>query len=220
MLVTGQRIVEPELLDNAGPQDVRECLRDLARLNHYFGGYRILRSVLREFVGAGDRFSMLDVGAASGDSGAAIRRSYPGAEVISLDRQFSHLDGAAQPKLAADAFRLPFRPASVDFVFSSLFLHHFSNDQIVALLADFRRVARRAVLSIDLDRGPLAFQFLPATTWLFGWNRIFVHDGKISVQAAFRKQELLELARRAGLADARVKVHRPWARLSLVAPGR
>jgi len=134
VLVTGQRIVEPELLDNAGPQDVRECLRDLARLNHYFGGYRILRSVLREFVGAGDRFSMLDVGAASGDSGAAIRRSYPGAEVISLDRQFSHLDGAAQPKLAADAFRLPFRPASVDFVFSSLFLHHFSNDQIVALL--------------------------------------------------------------------------------------
>jgi SAM-dependent methyltransferase len=217
-VVDSERIIEPELLDHAAPEDVREILKDLARLNRYFGGYRVLRNILREFVGAGDSFSLLDVGAASGDSGAAIRRSFPRAAVVSLDRQFSHLGGAAQPKLAGDAFHLPFRPASFDFVFCSLFLHHFSNDEIVELLRSFGRVARRAVLAIDLDRGPFAFRFLPATTWLFGWNHIFVHDGKISVQAAFKKEELLGLARCAGLADARVAIHRPWARLSLVAP--
>ncbi len=218
MFVNAQRIIEPEILDHAGPEDTRECLRDLARLNRYFGGHSVLRGILKEFAGPGDRFSLLDVGAASGDSGVAIREIYPRAEVVSLDRLFSHLDRAAYPKLAADAFRLPFRPASFDFVFSSLFLHHFSNDEIVQLLDGFRRVARRAVLAIDLDRGPFAFRFLPATRWLFGWNGVFVHDGKISVQAALKQPELLQLARRAALGDARVRIHRPWSRLSLVAP--
>jgi len=218
VLVNAKRIVEPEILDHAGPEDTRECLRDLARLNRYLGGHLVLRNILREFVKLSDSFSLLDVGAASGDSGAAVRRSYPRARVVSLDRQFSHLDHAAYPKLAGDAFHLPFRSASFDFVYSSLFLHHFSNDEVVELLRGFGRVARRAVLAIDLDRGPFAFQFLPATRWLFGWNQIFVHDGKISVQAAFKKKELLQLATRAGLEDARVTVHRPWARLSLVAP--
>jgi hypothetical protein len=38
------------------------------------------------------------------------------------------------------------------------------------------------------------------------------------VQAAFKKGELLALATRAGLGRAEVRVHRPWSRLSLVAP--
>ena len=106
--------------------------------------------------------------------------------MVSLDRLDSHLGDAAQPKVVADAFQLPFRAASFDFVFSSFFLHHFTDDQIVELLGNFKRLARRAVLAIDLERGPLALRFLPATQWLFNWHSMFVHDGLISVQAALR----------------------------------
>jgi phospholipid N-methyltransferase len=165
-----------------------------------------------------ESFSVLDVGAASGDMGAAILRSFPNARVTSLDYKNNHLAQAADPKLVADAFRLPFRPASFDFVFSSLFLHHFTNEQVVELFTSFRAIARRAVLAIDLDRGPLAYYFLPNTRWLFGWHAITISDGQISVQAAFKKAELLALAARAGLGGADVRVHRPWSRLSMVAP--
>ncbi len=213
-----QRVIVPEELDRAGPQEAGPVLADLARVNRYFGGHRILRKIVSQVVQPGERFSMLDVGAASGDIGAALRSRYPGATVVSLDRQMFHLDAAAHPKLAADAFRLPFVPASFDLVFSSLFLHHFSDDQVVDLLASFKKLARRAVLAIDLERGPLAFRFLPATRWLFGWDRMFVDDGLLSVQAAFKRDELQALATRAGLARARVSTHRPWGRLSLVAP--
>ena len=150
--------------------------------------------------------------------GAAIRRSFPNARVTSLDYKADHLSEAAEPKVAGDAFHLPFRPASFDFVFSSLFLHHFTNEQVVDLFASFRTIARRAVLAIDLDRGPLAYYFLPNTRWLFGWHDITINDGQISVGAAFKREELLTLAGRAGLGRARVRVHRPWSRLSLVAP--
>jgi 2-polyprenyl-3-methyl-5-hydroxy-6-metoxy-1,4-benzoquinol methylase len=213
-----ERFIAPELLDHAPPDQALSSLADLVRINHYFGGHAILRQMMRGLVAPQDSFSILDVGAASGDMGTALRRTYPGAVVTSLDQRGVHLERAAYPKLVADAFQLPFRGSSFDFVFSSLFLHHFSNEQVVELLAKFKCVARRAVLAIDLERGPLAYYFLPCTRWLFHWQPISLNDGQISVQAAFKKEELLALAGRAGLDHARVAEHRPWARLSLIAP--
>jgi hypothetical protein len=217
-VVDEQRIVVPEKLDHAGPEEALGNLQDLVRVNKYFGGYATLRRIVGEFAGPEDRFSVLDIGAASGDMGAALRRSYPRCTVTSLDRKPDHLRHAAPPKLVGDAFRLPFGDGSFDFVFSSFFLHHFSDEEIVRLLAGFGSVARRAVLAIDLERGPLAYYFMPATRWLFGWHDISMHDGPASVQAAFKRNELASLARKAGLSKARVSTHRPWARLSLVAP--
>ena len=218
MTIAEQRVIEPEELDRAGVEESKRALADLARVNRYFGGHRVLRQIIGGLARRDEEFSLLDVGSATGDIGAAVRSSYPRATVFSLDRLSFHLDGAPHPKLAADAFRLPFKPASFDFVFSSLFLHHFTDDQIVELLASFRTLARRAVLAIDLERGPLALRFLPATQWLFQWDHMFVRDGLISVRAAFKRHELLALARRAGLARAVVSTHRPWGRLSLVVP--
>jgi hypothetical protein len=212
------RIVAPERLDHASPEVARDNLRDLVRINRFFGGHSILHRIMADFVRPQDRFSMLDVGAASGDMGAALQRHYPRAAITSLDRKCVHLEKAAHPKLAGDAFLLPFAARSFDFVFSSLFLHHFSDEQVTELFGNFRTVARRAVLAIDLERGPLAYYFIPATSWLFGWHDISLYDGPVSVRAAFKKDELLSLALRSGLVQARVNVHRLWARLSLVAP--
>ena len=213
-----QRVIVPEMLDHAPPDVTRASLRDLARVNRYLGGYYVLGRLMAGVAQPADRFSVLDVGAASGDMGAAIQRRYSNAQVTSLDYKADHLTQAADPRLVADAFHLPFRPGSFDFVFSSLFLHHFTDDEVVELFRSFRRVARRAVLAIDLERGPLAYHFLPRSRWLFGWHDITINDGQISVAAAMKKHELRALAVRAGMEKAQVRVHRPWARLSLVAP--
>lgn len=211
------RSIAPELLDHAGPEGALQSLRDLVKINRFLGGYRTLRWMMREVVQSTEQFSVLDVGAASGDMGAAIMRWYPGAIVTSFDYRLHHLKTAAYPKLVGNAFALPFADGSFDLVFSSLFLHHFEDAELIELLAAFNRIARRAVLAIDLERGPLAVRFLPATNWLFHWDPITLHDGPISVQAAFKRDELLALARRAGLSEATVRVHRPWSRLSLIA---
>ena len=218
MSIGHHRVILPELLDDASPDVARVNLRDLVRINRYLGGHAILQRLMAGFVRPEESFSMLDVGAASGDMAAVLRRRYPRATITSLDRKSMHLEQAAHPKLAADAFLLPFAARSFDFVFSSLFLHHFTDNQVVDLFGNFQTVARRAVLAIDLERGPIAYHFIPATKWLFGWHDISLYDGPVSVRAAFKKDELLTLALRAGLERARVSVHRPWARLSLAAP--
>lgn len=211
-----RRAIIPELLDQADPDAARRSLRDLVRINRFLGGYRVLGNLFAELVAPGDRFTVLDIGAASGDMGAAIRKRYPNAVVTSFDYKGDHLLQAAKPKLVGDAFRLPFREKSFDFVFNSLFLHHFVDEKVVELLSNFRVLARRAVCATDLERGPMAYGFLPATKWLFGWDQITLHDGPVSVGAGFKQNELLQLAQKAGLKEPRVRLHRPWARLSLI----
>jgi len=217
----GKRLILPELLDTLPPEQARASLRDLVRINRRWGGHSTLRRLLKETVGDGQAFSVLDVGAASGDMGACIRLWYRAAKVTSLDYLPSHLGdeqpGGMTPRVAADAFRLPFRAASFDYVFCSLFLHHFSDEHVVELLRNFGQVARKAVLVIDLERNPIAYYFIAWSRPIFGWDPITVHDGAISVEAAFRPKELEELARKAGLRSPRARVFRPAFRIGLIA---
>jgi len=154
----------------------------------------------------------------SGDTAALIAELYPAAHVTSLDLSPVNLTGAPHPKLLADAFHLPFKPASFDYVFCSLFLHHFEDRQVSALLAGFYRVARRAVIVSDLERHFLSYLFLPATKPFLGWTNMTVHDGMTSVRAGFRACELLRIAESAGLHNIQIEVHRPAFRISVVAP--
>ena len=119
MPIAEHRVIEPELLDEASAEDARANLVDLVRLNRHFGGYRILRSIVSEFVTPGDTFSILDIGAASGDMGNQLRSSHPKATVIALDRKREHLALAANPKLAGDAFNCHSR-RQVSISFSAL----------------------------------------------------------------------------------------------------
>jgi ubiquinone/menaquinone biosynthesis C-methylase UbiE len=137
--------------------------------------------------------------------------------VTSLDYLASHLAACPSPRIAADAFHLPLRPGSFDYVFCSLFLHHFTDDQIVNLLRNFGEVARRAVLVIDLERNPISYYFIPWTKSLLGWNAVTVNDAPISVEAAFHPDELKDLARRAGLRNPQTSVHRPAFRIAMSA---
>lgn len=209
-----RRRIEPEILDELEPEAAEPSLRDLIRINRYLGGHEATRKAFAAI--APERpFTVLDVGAASGDTGIALRGRFPQARVTSLDYRISHLAKADAPKLTADAFRLPFRPRSFDFVHCALFLHHFEDSAVVDLLSGFREVARTAVVVNDLERHALAYYFLPATRWLMRWDRVTVHDGPISVQAAFRAEELQSLAEKSGLRNIQTKVYRPAFRITL-----
>src|ERR1700722_20277576 len=89
------RVLAPEILDTLHVHQARRSLADLTRITRHWGGHSTLRHLLRENVRPGESFSMLDVGAASGDMGDCVRRWYPAARVTSLDRIPSHLKAAS-----------------------------------------------------------------------------------------------------------------------------
>jgi SAM-dependent methyltransferase len=213
--VFAKRLIQPELLDHAPPEIARANLADLVRINTYFGGHSAIRRLLAGTVSGTGRFTLLDVGAASGDTGKIVAELYPQAAVTNLDYSAVNLSKASHPKLVADAFALPFSEHSFDFVLCSLFLHHFQDEQVVQLLSSMYRIARRALLVVDLERHVLPYIFLPLTRPLFKWGQITVHDGVRSVRAAFTGSELRSLAQRAGIPDPVVRAYRPSFRLTL-----
>jgi ubiquinone/menaquinone biosynthesis C-methylase UbiE len=211
-----KRLIEPEFLEHAPPEEARANLADIVRLNERFGGHGVLRKTLAQVVNGNSTFTLLDVGSASGDTSRLISQLYPAARVTSLDLNAVNLAAAPKPKLLADAFQLPFQDNSFDYVFCSLFLHHFEDEQVTELLAGFYRVARRAVLVSDLERHVLSYLFFPATRPFFKWAPITVHDGMTSVRAGFRAEELRHIAKEAGIPHAEVVVHRPAFRISVI----
>lgn len=62
------------------------------------------------------------------------------------------------------------------------------------------RFARRPLIILDLERHPLTYYVLPLTKWYLNWAQMTVQDGCITVGAAFRPVELLDLARAEGAA--------------------
>jgi ubiquinone/menaquinone biosynthesis C-methylase UbiE len=206
----------PELLDLDGAPlaEVARALADLRRYNRWLGGRAVL---LRLLSSEGlDRFSLLDVGSASGDLAEAVLSRFPRARVALCDRKPAHLPGRGE-RTAAVAHALPFPRGSFDYVAASLLLHQFRDHQVVEALREFGRVARRAVLVNDLERHWLPLCFVRMSAPVFARSPITRHDAPASVRQAFHLEDLARLAREAGLRRVVVRRHRPWFRLSLVA---
>ena len=107
------RIIAPEILDTSPWEQAIPSLRDLTRLNRWLGAYSILTEVAGAVLHPREPATVLDIGAASGDMGAALRRRFPRVTVFSLDYLAKHMACAPGPCLVADAFQLPLERENV-----------------------------------------------------------------------------------------------------------
>ena len=231
-MLTPERIYEEELLDagEGTDEDVRNNLIDLRRINRMLGGTRVVMDALARSVNGNEarRLSLLDVGTGSADIPAEVHRWCRAQSIepfiTALDLSERNLrivrkdfvSGSELSFVRADAMNLPFAERSFDYVTASLFLHHFRDDDVVQLLADFARVARRAVIVNDLVRNLVPYYFSRITGPFLTTSFLTRNDGPVSVLRGFTAEELRELAARAGLRSYRVKRMFPY-RLSLVA---
>ena len=197
------------------PAEYARWQREMRVINRFLGDTRALRLALHDElddVGKGT-ISILDVGAGSGEllyaAGRASNAKAPflvGAE-LNAAAASSIAARRAEINLVAvqcNALALPFAADSFDFVISSLFLHHLSDEQAVTLLQEMSRVARRKFIVIDLHRHAAAY-YLYKTFGRIVLQRFTIEDGSLSIKRSFRPRELRELAAKAGIRDAVVK---------------
>jgi hypothetical protein len=194
-----------ELLDgDVPPGAAEESLADIEWIHRVLGGRPIVRRHLVPLLLSvpSARPVLLDLGAGSGHVGRSLRGELArrGRDLVTLDldRQLAHARLSAKGRsLAADAFRLPLPDRSVDVVSSTLFLHHFDAAAVAALLQESARVARVAVVALDLTRHrvPLAVNALLAR--LAYRSPITRSDARASVLQAWTIPELRAIAARA-----------------------
>ncbi len=231
LLVPPRRPVN-EMLDDARlpPDEMARSLRDLDLVNRRWGGARALEEWLLPRMAAtpGARFTILDIGAGSGAVTRSLARRIEvaghRAAVVAVDLQWRHLAAGlapsgspAGPSLAANAFSLPLADGGADWIVSTLVFHHFSPEENRALLAEFRRVARRGFALLDLRRHLVPWMFVALAGRLVFESRVSVFDGQASVLQAYTEDEARAIARQAA-PDARVDRIFPY-RLLITAPG-
>ena len=220
-----QRSYELENIDKGTytPAEYEGCIVELQRVNKWLGDTKALRGTLLKEIERQElrTFSVLDVGAGSGEllrAAASWARDTDrtpaliGLELNERSAQAILEESADFPEISsvqASGLVLPFPDAAVDFVISSLTLHHFDDEGAVNLLREMGRVARRGVFVIDLHRNPMAYFFYTTLGRLFLHNRLIREDGALSILKSFTPDELEELGRQAGLQHVSVEKHFP-----------
>jgi ubiquinone/menaquinone biosynthesis C-methylase UbiE len=201
---------EPELMDRPQPvtAELESDLRNLRQLNRYFGSYRLVECFLRRWLKPRTQMRIVDLATGSGDIPRLIvdHARTVAAEVMvdAIDQQASTIEIARG--LSHDYPEIEFIPGDVltfsrepyDMVLCSLALHHFAENDAVALLKHCRALSKRYVLVADLRRGWLASAGVRLLTTLFFRQEMTQVDARLSAARAFSFAEMRSLAGRAG----------------------
>lgn len=100
-------------------------------------------------------------------------------------------------------------PDTADVIINSLFLHHFSEPQVIAILQQFSGHARELVMIEDLLRTRLGYSLCWLGVHLLTRSRVVHIDGLLSVRAAFSMPEIKLLLTQAGMSGADIYKHWP-----------
>ena len=209
---------------NYTADEYEDCIGELQLVNRWIGDAHSLKAtVLREVEAQRLKsFSILDIGAGSGEllrvAATWARQTHRQLRAVGLDMNERMVESIVEESerfdeissVRGDALRLPFADAEFDHVFCSLFTHHFKNAEVVGILRELRRVSTRGIFVIDLHRHPVAYFFYTTVGRLFLHNRLIREDGALSILRSFTPEELLDLARSAGLDHPRVERHFPY----------
>ena len=209
-----QRISTQEILDSdtCPPVEVEASLRDLCRINRWFGGVATTRRLIERVASATGlkHFSVLEVAAGFGEvskiAGRQLAHKGITLDVTDLDRVRTHLLRGNRA-VVADALALPFQDGSFDLVSCSLFAHHLEPDELACFTNEALRVSRSAVLINDLVRHPLHVALVYAG---FPLMRSYVSrvDGLASVRRAYVPDEMRQILSSGAERATRVEISR------------
>jgi SAM-dependent methyltransferase len=217
-----------ELLDRPDlPRDLlAQNLAHLRLMNRWLGWSAGLWQEIRPLLAQDGRANvLLDVATGSGDvprdlarraGQAGFRLALIGSDISAAVLGDARMqEGPPIALVRHDAVALPFRDNAVDVVTLCLAAHHLDPEALTATFSELWRVARRAVVVSDLERGRAAY--LAARLMALALRHpLTSHDGPVSVLRAYTAPELVAIARRAGLTHGHVRRRFPF-RMILVA---
>ncbi|MBK6840261.1 MAG: methyltransferase domain-containing protein [Bacteroidetes bacterium] len=202
--------------------DLYRNLEELDTINKQLGGYRAslkgLKSILKS---SSSLRTILDIGFGGGPTieqfSRYAERNKHSLFLYGVDIKKDCLIYAEKNLISLHNIRLicsDVRDLSEEFlqqihiIHCSLFLHHLSDDEIVALLK-FCKINNCIVLVNDLHRNWLAYYSIKILTELFSKSTLVKHDAPLSVKRGFKREELILLFENAGFQN--VSVQWTWA---------
>ena len=238
-----QRSAQRELLDepNIPFEHVKQNMRELEVINRYLGGHRIAVKGLKRLIHhqpyhktghtADAPLHIVEIGSGGGDNLKAlaayckkqnIQATFTGIDFKEECVQYARQNCArfANIRFVCSDYAKAGFETPPDVLFSSLFCHHFSNEELVEMLQWMHAHSRRGFFINDLHRHRLAYLSIYALTRLFSRSHLVKHDAPVSVLRGFTRANWQALLHRAGLRECVVAWEWAFRFLLVCAKGR
>ncbi|MGE5395271.1 MAG: methyltransferase domain-containing protein [Candidatus Saccharibacteria bacterium] len=218
------RAFQPELMDGPGiPASLlHHNLGELDILNRYFGGHFISMEGIRQLMTDRTRtYHIVDLGCGSGDVLKYIARwarsnsftvKLTGVDINADAIDYLTRNCSAFPEIKGvvssykEYLSLMHK---IDIVHCSLFCHHLNEQELLKLFQELKKSSCGFIIN-DLQRSLIAYWGAWVLPRLLNGTYLSKHDGPVSVQNAFTKEELLHLLHSAGVEDVEVKWRWPF----------
>ena len=231
MINLDHRSYRKELMDgdDISFDAMAQTLRELNIINTRLGGHAITIKGLRQFINQSSAITVCEIGCGGGDNLSAIYKYCLKKNIsinfIGIDMNAECIAFAKQqyPQLpcqwiCSDYAVVNFGNQLPDIIFSSLFCHHFTNEQLVTMLQWLQQNSRKGFFINDLHRHWLAFYLIKYITKFFSKSYLVKNDASLSVARSFIKKDWQLLFKKTGIEDYEISWR--WAFRWLIVSGK
>ena len=189
---------------------LRKTLEQIANINKRLGGNKATINGLHTLLKAQPKdvtMSIVDLGCGSGDMLRAVadygRKNSFTFNLTGIDANACTVNYARKlsvnyPEISyleMDVQSIEFSGIPFDMVITTLFLHHFTDQEIERLLIPIVNKVRIGIVINDLHRSKIAYSLFKVIS-LFIKNPMVKKDGAISVLRGFKKNELITISKK------------------------
>jgi 2-polyprenyl-3-methyl-5-hydroxy-6-metoxy-1,4-benzoquinol methylase len=203
------RTYKRELLDEDDIpfDDIQSNLAELNFINTWLGGHKISLCGLKQLATKNKETIICEIGCGGGDNISVLhewcKEKGLKATFIGIDIKAACINYAKEKSkvpdvtwIVSDYKDAPFQ-VKPDVIFSSLFCHHFNEEQLTDQIEWMKENSSRGFFINDLQRHWLPYFLIKWLTRLFSKSYLVKNDAPLSVARGFKKEEWENLFRRA-----------------------
>lgn len=212
------RSIEEEMMDDfsLGHEIIDPIMEELEIINKLLGGYQVFFNAFKKLK-ITDGMIISDWGCGGGDSlrviAAWARKKKINIRLIGVDATESAIEYArtrsgSYPEISyilADVMSDSLYTNQFNVIISSLFTHHFSQDNWINLIKKMADCASDYVVINDLHRHWFAYHSIGLLTAMLSRSELVKHDSKLSVLRSFKRRELEQMLGSAGIEKFTIK---------------
>ncbi|WP_231427536.1 MULTISPECIES: methyltransferase domain-containing protein [Pedobacter] len=212
----------PELMDDFDMKGevLRDALDKIASINKLLGGNKVTLDGVKTLLKGKPKTQIVritDIGCGNGDMLRTLADyaqtnnlnfSLTGvdANLFTIDHA-KHLSGKYSniSYKCRDIFDHSANDESCDIFICTLTLHHFKDEEIVALLERFKSSAKIGIVINDLERSALAYRLFKALCFVFRLNYMSKEDGLVSILRGFKREDLEKFSKKLNFNNSSIK---------------
>jgi SAM-dependent methyltransferase len=215
-----KRSYQKEILDGDDSpfEDIKQNMHELDVINTWLGGHQITIKGLQQLLSGVSHphvVHICEIGCGGGDNLRVLqqycKKKNINATLVGIDIN-PHCIAYAQSRkenvgiefICADYATASFTQTP-DIIFSSLFCHHFTEDELEIQLMWMKNNSTLGFFVNDLHRHPLAYNSIKLLTGLLSKSYLVKNDAPLSVARGFKRNELIQLCNRSSIKNYHLK---------------